>query len=182
MKIGTQVKIRVGAQVGQDMRFYSWPEDAADVIFKVEEQIPDEFFGVQRFKLRAPGYGLLPDAYGCGCVYVYEKDLIELTEDEQKMSESEAIKEGRLKEFSMDFSRSRKGIESEVRSRILQRKQMDERPEELARTIEQLKIRNRELEKEVEESRSFLITLQNILNNDSRYIKKMIGKALRKEE
>jgi hypothetical protein len=64
--LGKRVRIKEGAVVGQDTRFYDW--DKPDGVFTVKQLIDN------RIKLTAPGYGE-PDNYGNGCLYVYGGDV-----------------------------------------------------------------------------------------------------------
>lgn len=75
-------RIRVGALVMQDHRFFNWPgeyADRADTAFMFDT--PTMFDTPSHTGMRAYGFGLNPgngSAYGSGAVYVAKADLIPL--------------------------------------------------------------------------------------------------------
>ncbi len=73
-----QARIRDGAIVGQDHHWARWEDDPLDPVFDVYSFLPTEKV------LIADGYGNLkkPNAYGSGCLYVKNEDLVWIHVDE----------------------------------------------------------------------------------------------------
>jgi len=73
-----KVKIKVGATVGQDHRFFLWNEADKDIVFDVNK------FNDSSHKLIKYGYGQITGdgrSYGNGALIVRKGDVIEVDND-----------------------------------------------------------------------------------------------------
>ena len=105
-----QVRIKVGAVVGQDMKYAIWPEevqrelerDANPLMIFEAVKVNGAHSSDDRYICRADGFGIHPPIGRCGngALWVYAKDLIPLSEkdkaqmlkDKVVISKEEAVK------------------------------------------------------------------------------------------
>ena len=73
-----KIKIKSGAMIGQDHKFFTAKGKICELVFDVEETIRIPADNARRFKAVANGYGDLKRNYGGGAVYVRVEDVIEI--------------------------------------------------------------------------------------------------------